>query len=897
MTNAVSATEAAPTTTYLKDYQEPDFLIEKTELTFNLYENFTAVTSNLTVVRAEGVDADKPLVLNGVDLVLESLAIDGSDLNQDAYKVGQETLTIKNVPKRFQLSCETRIEPQNNTSLEGLYKSRHMFCTQCEAEGFRKITYYLDRPDVLSEFTTTIIADKHSYPVLLSNGNLIKKGELNGVRHYATWHDPFKKPSYLFALVAGELVSVDDTFTTMSGRTIEIKLYVEEKDLDKCEHALVSLKKAMKWDEDVYGREYDLDIFMIVAVDDFNMGAMENKGLNIFNTSCVLANPEITTDAGFHRVEAVVAHEYFHNLSRNRVTCRDWFQLSLKEGFTVFRDAEFSADMGSRTVKRVEDVGVMRTLQFAEDAGPMSHPVRPASYMEISNFYTLTVYEKGAEVVRMIHTLLGSDDFRKGSDIYFARHDGEAATIEDFVSAMEEGSGKDLSQFMHWYSQAGTPSLSVNDNYDADKHTYTLTFKQSVPSTPEATSDEKKPFQIPVALGLLSNEGEIPLVLEKQSQNSSLLVGSVLSINQPEQSVTFTQVNEKPVPVMLKNFSAPVKLEYSYSRADLLRIMALENDGFCRWDASQQLAFGVINDCIEKLQLGHSLEAKDCDASLIEGYQKILVNKDLDLAMVALMLQLPSQAYIAEQFDVIDVDAIYQARKFIGNQIVERLYEELLDCYQRLNSNESYDFNAQAVAKRSLKNTALHYLMKIDNEEVHNLCLSQYNAQNNMTDVSSALRNIVSSPSKALKEIKQHTLTAFYQKWQNEPLVVNLWLSIQATCDLPGTLDEVIKLTKSSVFDLQNPNKVRSLIGAFAGQNAINFHTKTGEGYQFLADQIIKLNLKNPQIAARLITPLTKWKRYDSERQKLIKQQLERIKAEPKLSKDVFEVVDKSLSV
>jgi len=489
-----------PSAILLNDYQVPDFFIEKTDLVFSLREEVTKVTSTLLVKRnIQSARANTPLVLQGQGLSLQSLSIDGRELNSDEYILDDESLTIV-IPDQCIITCVTEIKPHENTSLEGLYRSSDMYCTQCEAEGFRKITYYLDRPDVMSEFSTKIVADKTQYPVLLSNGNLMNQGELDNNLHWAQWHDPFKKPSYLFALVAGNLEYIEDVFTTSSGREVLLRIYVENKDIDKCDHAMASLKHAMKWDENVYGREYDLDIFMIVAVDDFNMGAMENKGLNIFNTSCVLAKPETTTDIGFQRVEAVIAHEYFHNWSGNRVTCRDWFQLSLKEGFTVFRDAEFSADMGSRAVKRIEDVTLLRTLQFAEDAGPMAHPVQPASFIEISNFYTLTIYEKGAEVVRMLHTLLGAEQFREGSDLYFQRHDGEAVTINDFIRAMEAVSQRDLTQFKHWYTQAGTPVLTVTGHYDADQEEYTVEVKQYCPDTPEATQEDKKPYHLPLTL-------------------------------------------------------------------------------------------------------------------------------------------------------------------------------------------------------------------------------------------------------------------------------------------------------------------------------------------------------------------------------------------------------------
>ncbi|VUD48775.1 Aminopeptidase N [Thalassocella blandensis] len=886
--------DSQPKAIYLKDYQAPDYWILKTDLVFDLFDEHTLVTSTLKIKRHESAPENAPLALAGQDMELVSVNLNGQDLSEEQYRVDAESLTIHGLQKDNVLVCVTRIKPQENTSLEGLYRSRTMYCTQCEAEGFRKITYYLDRPDVMSEFTTKIIADKNQYPVLLSNGNLINSGDLEGGadRHWAVWHDPHLKPCYLFALVAGNLVNVDDSFTTMSGRKVDIKVFVEEKDADKCDHAILSLKNSMKWDEEVYGREYDLDIFMIVAVDDFNMGAMENKGLNIFNTSCVLAKPETTTDAGFQRVEGVVAHEYFHNWSGNRVTCRDWFQLSLKEGFTVFRDAEFSADMNSRTVKRVEDVSLLRTMQFAEDAGPMAHPVQPASFIEISNFYTLTIYEKGSEIVRMIHTLLGKDLFRKGSDLYFSRHDGQAVTIEDFVAAMADASGRDFTQFMRWYKQAGTPVVKVSGAYDEEARRYTLTFKQSCPATPEA--DEKQPFLIPVAMGLLGEAGALKLDLagEPADTETSDNTHRVLELTQAEQSFVFENVSEKPVPSLFRGFSAPVKIEYAYSRDELQRLMRQDDDGFCRWDAAQQLAIQVIQEVMAELTKD---PAPKVDERLIDAYRHLLADDTLDPAMVALMLKLPSEAYLAELAPVVDVDLIHHARKRVERKLAQALFAEFKLVYQKLNQTGEFSVKAEDIAKRSLKNTALHYLMVNGQEEAVEICQQQFNDASNMTDELSALTAIVHSEKAALTELKQTVLTQFYEKWKDEALVVNDWLSVQCANPNPDTLQTVQSLMQHPAFDSKNPNKLRAVIGAFAMRNPINFHEKKGTGYQFLADQIMALNSSNPQIAARLLTPLTKWKRYDESRQALMQKQLEKIKALPNLSKDVYEVVAKSL--
>jgi len=879
--------DAQPKTIYAKDYRVPDYLIEKTDLHFTLGEDVTLVRSTLSIQRNSAVNSDGPcpLVLDGQELSLKILKLDGAELDQSAYQVNQDSLTIHDVPEQFILECLTEIKPQENTSLEGLYKSKTMFCTQCEAEGFRKITYYLDRPDVMSVYRTTIVAEKSRYPVLLSNGNNIEQGDNDDGTHWVTWEDPFKKPAYLFALVAGDLSHIEDHFTTMNQREVTLRIYVEEKDIDKCDHAMTSLKHAMRWDEEVYGREYDLDIFNIVAVDDFNMGAMENKSLNIFNTSCVLAKPETTTDMGFQRVEAVVAHEYFHNWSGNRVTCRDWFQLSLKEGFTVFRDAEFSADMGSKTVKRVEDVSLLRTIQFAEDAGPMAHPVRPDAYMEISNFYTVTIYEKGAEVVRMIYNLLGPETFRKGSDLYFDRHDGQAVTCEDFVKAMEDASGKDLTQFRRWYSQAGTPRLTVTGVYEAESERYTLSVKQSCPVTPGQES--KQPFHIPLTVALLGEAGALPLSLADPETEDNTEV--MLDVTQAEQNFVFEQVKEAPVPSLLRGFSAPVKLDFEYTREQLMRIISLDSDGFCRWDAAQQLGTQVIHEMMDAGRRGERLQV---DEYLIEAYRTVLKDETLDKSMVALILKLPSEAYLAEIADEANVHEIFAARRICRNQIAEALRNELIQAYKANKSDEPYAANAEQIARRDLKNTALSYMMMLDEDRVLFDCNEQlYNAKN-MTDQLAALREITNTN---YGVIRRQALDNFYQRWQDEPLVVNQWFAVQASSIVTDTLDRVKELMEHPAFDIKNPNKVRSLIGVFCGQNPTNFHREDGAGYEFLADQIIVLNDLNPQIASRLLTPLTRWKKYPVESQRLMKAQLERIMASPDLSKDVYEVVSKSL--
>ena len=880
-----------PQMIYLKDYQAPDYLIDETHLTFELFEDHTLVHAQLLMRRNPARGAGLPaLALDGQQLELLSVSLDDIELTAEDYQLSDSHLILHPTSEQFVVDTSVRIHPESNTALEGLYKSGGMFCTQCEAEGFRKITYYLDRPDVMSKFTTTVVAEQHSYPILLSNGNPIASGPDEDGRHWATWEDPFMKPAYLFALVAGDLWCVEDTFTTMSERSVALRIYVEPENIDKCQHAMTSLKKSMRWDEETYGREYDLDIFMIVAVNDFNMGAMENKGLNIFNSSAVLARAETATDAAHQRVEAIVAHEYFHNWSGNRVTCRDWFQLSLKEGFTVFRDSEFSADMNSRTVKRIQDVAYLRTHQFAEDAGPMAHAVRPESFIEISNFYTLTVYEKGSEVVRMIHTLLGAEGFRKGSDLYFERHDGQAVTCDDFIKAMEDANGADLSQFKRWYSQAGTPRLAVSEHYDAQQHSYSLTFAQSCPETPDKV--EKLPFVIPVELGLLdARGGEIALQLAGEAAASG--TSRVLSITEAEQTFTFVGVNEKPLPSLLRGFSAPVKLSFDYSRDQLMFLMQHDSDGFNRWDAGQQLSVQVLQELIGQHQRG---EALVMDQRLVEALRTVLGNDQLDQAMVAEMLSLPGEAYLTEISDVADVEAIHAAREFARKQLADSLFDALWARYQanrEVSKATPYVAEAEHFARRALQNIALSYLMLSGKPQVLAAALEQFEHSDNMTERLTALAVLVNSP---YESEKAAALASFADQFKDNPLVMDQWFSVQAGSTLPGGLQRVRELMEHPAFTIKNPNKVRALVGAFAGQNLINFHAADGSGYRFLADLVIELNGFNPQIASRQLAPLTRWRKYDGARQALMKAELERIRNSGELSSDVFEVVSKSLA-
>lgn len=880
-----------PKMIYLKDYQAPEYLIDETHLTFELFEDHSLVHAQLVMRRNPARGAGlPPLVLDGQQLELLSVSLSDQLLSASDYQLDDSHLTLHPTSASFTVDTSVKIHRKATPPWEGLYKSSGMFCTQCEAEGFRKITYYLDRPDVMSKFTTTVVAEQHSYPVLLSNGNPIASGPGEDGRHWATWEDPFMKPAYLFALVAGDLWCVEDSFRTQSGRDVALRIYVEPENIDKCQHAMNSLKKSMRWDEETYGREYDLDIFMIVAVNDFNMGAMENKGLNIFNSSAVLARAETATDAAHQRVEAIVAHEYFHNWSGNRVTCRDWFQLSLKEGFTVFRDAGFSADMNSATVKRIQDVAYLRTHQFAEDAGPMAHAVRPESFIEISNFYTLTVYEKGSEVVGMIHTLLGAEGFRKGSDLYFERHDGQAVTCDDFVKAMEDANGVDLSQFKRWYSQAGTPRLVVSEAYDPAAKTYSLTFRQSCPQTPDKV--EKLPFVIPVELGLLDSKGA-GIALRLSGESAAQGTSRVISVTEAEQTFTFVDIAEQPLPSLLRGFSAPVKLSFPYNRDQLMFLMQHDSDGFNRWDAGQQLAVQVLQELIAQHQQGQALVM---DERLVTALGTVLADDSLDQAMVAEMLSLPGEAYLTEISEVADVEAIHAAREFARQQLATRLFDALWKRYQANRAQSkvtAYVAESEHFARRALQNIALSYLMLTHKPEVLAAAIEQFDSADNMTERLTALAVLVNSPFEAEKA---KALAVFAENFKDNALVMDQWFSVQAGSPLPGGLERVKALMQHPAFNIKNPNKVRALVGAFAGQNLINFHAADGSGYRFLADLVIQLNGFNPQIASRQLAPLTRWRKYDSARQALMKGELERIRASGDLSSDVFEVVSKSLA-
>ncbi len=879
--------DAQPNTIFLTDYQQPAYWIDQTELTFHLADEATEVVSRLSIRRNDAVDATGVLVLDGQQLTLLSVVLDGEVLSEADYQCDETSLTVNGLSDLHVLELTTRIYPDKNTALEGLYRSGGMYCTQCEAEGFRRITYYLDRPDVMSVFTTHIIADGACYPVMLSNGNCTDDRLLeNGLRQ-VTWHDPHLKPAYLFALVAGDLVVRDDEFVTMNGRQVALRIFVEPRNADKTAYALDALKRSMRWDEEVYGREYDLDVFMIVAVDDFNMGAMENKGLNVFNSSCVLANPATATDAAYQRIEAIVAHEYFHNWSGNRVTCRDWFQLSLKEGFTVFRDACFSADMNSATVKRIEDANILRTVQFAEDGGPMAHPVQPDSFIEISNFYTVTIYEKGAEVVGMLHKILGAERFRQGSDLYFERHDGQAVTIYDFVRAMEDASGVDLSLFTRWYKQAGTPVVTATTEYDDAENTLSLTLTQRCPDTPGQI--DKLPMWIPVQLGLLDAGGQdMPVDPEPVEGHALASIwtdsSQVLHFKETEQTFVFRNVATQPVVSLFRDLSAPVKVEYGQSDAELLFLLQHDSDGFNRWDAGQRLMLNWIR------------RAQDDEFELPSDACKVLSSllgdADLDPAMVAYLLGLPSESYIAEFSEQVNPHAIHLGRKRVRLAMAMALAEDFAACYQRLTTTAVYEPEPGQMAARSLKNLALQY-WTLATDEGLTAAQRQFDAADNMTDQMAALTALVNSGE---TELAETCLQDFYQDWKHDALVVNQWLSVQAGSSEIGTLESVQALLAHESFDWRNPNKIRSVIGAFANQALCFFHQKDGAGYRLLADAVVRLNATNPQIASRLLTPLTKWKRLVPELSVQMESELKRIAASPDLSPDVYEVVTKALA-
>jgi aminopeptidase N len=866
--------QTTPRETRLADYRPPGFLVETVDLAFDLDEAATRVRSRLVVRRnPAAADADAPLSLDGEALTLVRIALNGEELGANRYHLEDGKLLIPDMPDTGSLEIDTLVAPKDNTELSGLYTSNGSFFTQCEAEGFRRITYFPDRPDVMARFTTTITADKSRVPVMLSNGNPGSVEDTGNGRHRVTWTDPHPKPCYLFALVAGDLLAVKDHFITRSGRRVELGIWVRRGDEDRCAHAMRSLKTSMKWDEDVFGLEYDLDVFNIAAVSDFNMGAMENKGLNVFNTKYVLAKPETATDNDYQGIETVIAHEYFHNWTGNRVTCRDWFQLSLKEGLTVYRDQEFSADQGSRVVKRIGDVRALRAAQFREDAGPLAHPVQPDSYITIDNFYTATVYNKGAEVIRMMATIIGREAFRRGMDLYFERHDNQAATIDDFAQAMQDASGVDLTRFKRWYHQAGTPEITVSDGYDGSARRYTLTLKQRTLATPG--QPDKQPLVVPVAMGLLDSAGHE-------------IVERTLLFGETEQTFAFDGVPERPVPSLLRGFSAPVRLS-DVPVAQLQFLAAHDTDPFVRWESAQQYATHLLLAMAAAWRRG---ETPVVDQGLIDALTATLRDADKDPAFAAEALTLPGEAFLADQMVVADVDAIHAARDSARTAVGRALNAALRATYERLTDNGPYQIDGTSIGRRALRNACLAYLAADGSADGIARAKAQFDAGQNMTDVLAALAvlSAIDCPE------RRAALDAFHARWHGDDLVLDKWFAIQAMSPLPDTMDAVRALAKHADFDLRNPNRVRALVASFASGNQVRFHDPSGSGYGFLADTIIALDPMNSQVAARFVPPLGQWRRVEAARQTLMKQELQRILDVPNLSKGTFEMATRSIA-
>eukprot|EP00201_Polytomella_parva_P017564 CAMPEP_0175071488 /NCGR_PEP_ID=MMETSP0052_2-20121109/19273_1 /TAXON_ID=51329 ORGANISM="Polytomella parva, Strain SAG 63-3" /NCGR_SAMPLE_ID=MMETSP0052_2 /ASSEMBLY_ACC=CAM_ASM_000194 /LENGTH=948 /DNA_ID=CAMNT_0016338669 /DNA_START=224 /DNA_END=3070 /DNA_ORIENTATION=- len=922
-----------PTLKYRKDYKQPSTWVSSVDLTFNLGEDVTIVTnrSHFRPNYPEDIAEVPPVKLDGrKDAKLVSIRVNGTDLPSDTYKLTERDLTLLKLPRgEFDLEVVTEIKPQDNSLLEGLYKSSGNFCTQCEAEGFRGITFALDRPDVMAKYTTRIEADKTLYPVLLSNGNLMSSGDVEGSegkRHFTVWEDPFPKPCYLFALVAGQLECRERSFRTASGREVKLRIFVQAKNIGLVDHALESLIRAMEWDERTFGLEYDLDLFNIVAVDDFNMGAMENKSLNIFNSRLVLASPETATDGDYARIESVVGHEYFHNWTGNRVTCRDWFQLTLKEGLTVFRDQEFSADVNSRAVKRIEDVMILRASQFSQDAGPLAHPIRPDSYIKMDNFYTVTVYEKGSEIIRLYHTLLGKSGFRKGMDLYFKRHDGNAVTCDDFLAAMADANNVDLSTLSRWYSQAGTPHLTVTPSYDESAKTFSLHCKQSTPSTPG--QDSKLPVLIPIKVGLLGVDGKDLALSSSFSSPSSPSsspswsmaedgVSAILRFETEEATFVFHNVDGKPVPSLLRGFSAPVKMEVvGQTDSDLLFLFAHDSDPFCRWEAGQILLKKLLVNAYHEAQLklqeaGHVSAAtvSDDDAiaaaaaavnipsEYIQAFRNILEDKSLDGMFQAMAVCLPSATELIDKVPAVDPVLLHAvcaaAAKAIAQQL-RPLLESLAQQHSRP-AGHPYAYSVSECSRRALKNKSFLLLSELDDPSLSEAAMCRLNEATNMTDEVASLAALLEAEAAHKSGLRQEALDKFFQKFQDQKLVMLKWLGLQAASNRPGNLAAVQELTKHASFSLQNPNCCYSLILGFA-RSPVNFHRADGSGYKFLADMVLEVDKVNHQVAARIVSPFANWRQYDSHRQGLMKAQLERIMATTGLSDNVFELASKSLA-
>ena len=870
---------------YRKDYRPPDHRILSVELDFDLGEERTRVRAALDVRRDPAAAPGTALVLQGEGLETASVRLDGAPLDPGRWSATEHELTVRDAPAAFRLETEVVIRPQANTALSGLYTSAGNFCTQCEAEGFRRITWFLDRPDVMATYRVRIEADEERCPVLLSNGNRVASGRAAGGRHWVQWEDPFKKPSYLFALVAGNLVCRRGSFVTASGREVQLEIWVEPQNLDRTEHALRSLQRAMAWDERVFGLEYDLDLYMIVAVNDFNMGAMENKGLNIFNSKYVLARPETATDDDYEAIEGVIGHEYFHNWTGNRVTCRDWFQLTLKEGLTVFRDQQFSADMTSRPVKRIATVRNLRTVQFAEDAGPMAHPVRPESYIEMNNFYTATVYEKGAEVVRMFHTLLGQEGFRRGMDLYFRRHDGQAVTCDDFRAAMADANGVDLERFGRWYSQAGTPLLQASGVHDPARGTYALTLRQSIPGQPDAP-----PLHVPVAMALLGRDGrELPLRLAGEPAGAPAPTQRVLELREAEETFTFEGVREAPVPSLLRGFSAPVKLDLERSPDELAFLMAHDGDAFLRWDAGQELGKRLLLELTDAHARG---AAGRLAPAFVEAFGRILDDPGLDGSLKAMALSLPGERLLGQELEVVDVDALHAAHVQATRELAEAHRGRLQETYERCRDDGPYVVDRASIDRRRLKNRVLAYLAALEEPETTSLVAEQLRTATSMTDAQAALFLLCDLDVPERDE----ALAAFHARWRDDPLVLDKWFAVQALSSLPDALERVQRLARHPDFTLRNPNRVRSLVGTFCAGNQVRFHAADGGGHRFLADHVLALDPLNPQVAARLASAFQPWRRFDERRRTSMQGELERIAGREGLSRDVYEVVTRCLA-
>ena len=866
-----------PKTIYLKNYSPPAFIVDHIDLTFDIEDDQTRVISRLHVRKDRGIADQIPsLVFDKGDYEILSVIADGMVLLPGEYGTKNDSFTLAKTPDEFDLEITTRLKPSENTSLEGLYMSGGVIVTQCESQGFRKITPFPDRPDVMAIYSCTIIADKTKFPVLLSNGNLVNHGDLDGNRHFVRWEDPFKKPSYLFALVAGDLAHIRDQFKTRSGRWVELKIYSEKENIDKCGHAMDSLKQAMAWDEKRFGLEYDLDLYQIAAINDFNAGAMENKGLNIFNSKFVLADAKTATDDDFMNIQAVIGHEYFHNWTGNRVTLKNWFQLSLKEGLTVFRDQEFSSDLNSRGVERITNVRNLRGFQFPEDAGPMAHPVIPESYIKMDNFYTMTVYEKGSELIRMIHQLLGEENFQKGMDFYFEKYDGKAVAIEDFIGVMEEAGARDLKQFRSWYSQSGTPVVTITRTYHPESGQLEITFNQKTPG--DRNQQNKQPLHIPVAFGIMDKNGE------DITPDGKVL----LELKAETQTLVFDGIPEKSLPSYFRQFSAPVKIETDFTDEELAFLMAHDTDEINRWDSAQTLFHKEIKQIVKDIQTEEPLSVS---RNLITAFQKTLTDKSMDRFFIAKMLTLPSELEIKEHFDPVDVDAIHSAKLFLEQDIAKQLKVHFLNLVDLCSKADSFSISHEAMADRSLKNLCLSYLGSLKGKETTQLVYDHFVSAKNMTDELASFKTLADID----PDMKQEAVDQFYSKWKHDKLVLDKWFMVQAGSVLSDTLERVKKLIGHPDFSMKNPNKVRALVHMFAMQNHANFHAVDGAGYQFIADQIISLDRINHQIAARLASCFNHWKKYDETRKSLMKKELERILNIKSLSKNVYEIVSRAL--